>query len=483
MSKEVINYKPPPTLKSFIRNYRPGELFYDWVVGPYGSGKTTGDFFKLIFMAGLQEPNAQGIRKTKATVVRQSYKQLDDTTIDSWNKWFKEPVAGHWELTKRVFHLKFGDVECDVLFRALDTPADVSRVLSLETTFAIIDEFKDIPRDIIEALAARLGRYPANCTNFGMWGASNTGTESNWWYDYLHDEKVVQKITIDNLDAPRDDRITRYYHQPDALGPYVENEEHLPKGYYKNLIAGKTDEWIRQWVRSEWGYDASGKPVVASFNPSIHVSKAPLIYNPNLPLIVGLDPGLGGSAFVFGQEDLQGRLLVLGELVQEGYGAERLIFERLKPYLRRRGFTEDPIIAPDPAANLRSQADEKPIIAVFKRHYTVKFVDMNNRLPERLGAIDFFTGGLTPAGPKLLIDGAECPNLVRALKGGWRFEMSKKEDHLKSPVPEKNNFSHVGDSFGYLCRFFHKQTQKELRYGGRAKWKPPQSWPNHYHFR
>ena len=48
---ETIQYNPPPTIRDFIKDYRPGELFYDWIIGPVGSGKTTGIFFKLAYMA------------------------------------------------------------------------------------------------------------------------------------------------------------------------------------------------------------------------------------------------------------------------------------------------------------------------------------------------------------------------------------------------------------------------------------------------
>jgi hypothetical protein len=44
----LIQYTPPPTLREFIKDYRAGELFYSWIVGPVGSGKTTGIFIKLI---------------------------------------------------------------------------------------------------------------------------------------------------------------------------------------------------------------------------------------------------------------------------------------------------------------------------------------------------------------------------------------------------------------------------------------------------
>jgi hypothetical protein len=115
-------------------------------VGPVGSGKTTGIFMKLIQMASLQEPGPDGIRRTRAVIVRNTLPQLRDTTLSSWNYWFKDGQAGKWSQTDWKFVLRFGDVECEVLFRPLDRPEDISRVLSLEVTFAIIDEFVEIPR-------------------------------------------------------------------------------------------------------------------------------------------------------------------------------------------------------------------------------------------------------------------------------------------------------------------------------------------------
>ena len=80
---EVLNYKPPKTLKAFITDVRPGELFYDWVIGPYGSGKTTASFFKLVYMAKKQAKWADGIRRSRAVIVRNTAPQLKDTTIAS----------------------------------------------------------------------------------------------------------------------------------------------------------------------------------------------------------------------------------------------------------------------------------------------------------------------------------------------------------------------------------------------------------------
>lgn len=512
---QQLLYTPAVTIKEFIKTYRRGELFYNWIIGPVGSGKTSGIFFKLVYMAGLQAPGADGVRRTRAVVIRNTAPQLKDTTLASWNLWFKDGQAGDWKATEKNFTLRFTvgntPVECEVLFRPLDTPDDVARVLSLEVTFVIIDEFVQIPREIVEALSARCGRYPAmkdgGATNFGMWGSSNPDTEDVWWYDYLTNNPHVEFVRagvaedtnvrrmrramlgfdLDKLDDEIERSNITYFVQPSALVPNAENLENLNGGrkFYENLIIGKSAAWVKQFVEAEWGFSIAGTPVVGTFKPEQHVAKGRLNYNPHLPIVVGCDPGLAGSALIFGQQTLDGRLNVLGELVQQGYGAERLIAERLKPYLRFRFPDAEVIIAPDPAANSRSDTDERTIVSVFKKHFNVS-VETNNRLPLRLDAIEHFTTKLLASGPALQIDARHCPTLVRALKGGWRWETKpKKGEELKREV-DGNAYSHPGDGFGYLARYFYKRTEREMRYGagtGNKPFVPPRNFgAKSYHF-
>lgn len=473
-----VKYAPPPTIAEFIADYAPGELFFNWVLGPVGSGKTTGIFFKLAYMASLQAPSPRdGIRRSRAVVVRNTMPQLRDTTITSWNYWFKDGQAGTWKASENKFLLKYDDVECEVLFRPLDTPDDVARVLSLEVTFAIIDEFVQIDKAIIEALSARCGRYPpqidGGATNWGMWGSSNPGNEDSWWHDKLEDEDAMPQNWV-------------YFKQPSGFSPYAENLDNLPgkAGYYTSLADGKSEHWIKQFIEVEWGYSLDGTPVLKTFQPLIHINKRPLIFQPNLPLVAGFDPGLGGSALIFGQMDHNGRLLVLSELVQEGYGTDRLCKERLTPHLRLkypglRDFT----IAPDPAAAGRKDTDEKSSVDTLKKNkFVVKFPngDMNNRLEPRLQAIEYFTTRITPAGPALVLD-PSLKTLIRALTTGWRYRNKKNDE--KGDEPEKNKFSHPADGFGYLCRFFHLTDPRYSSDHAKKRFVPPRTGSGGYHAR
>jgi hypothetical protein len=469
---DTLVYTPPPTIKEFIKDYRPGALFYNWIVGPVGSGKTTGIFFKLVYMAKKQAPGPDGIRRTRAVIVRNTLPQLKDTTLASWFMWFKDGQAGRWEATNYKFILRFDDVECEVLFRPLDTPEDIARVLSLEVTFAILDEFVQIPREIVDALSARCGRYPSakdgGATNWGMWGSSNPDTEDNWWYEHLHDEKVTYRhpgcTGGTPLDAIARPHATTYYHQPGGMTQGAENIENLPgkRDYYVEQAKGKKPAWIKQFVDAEWGFSAAGMPVVSSFQKEWHVAKKELLFNPQLELVIGLDPGLAGMGLVFTQEDVEGRLLVLGEIALQNVGVERMVTQHLKPYLRRRFPGANVVIAPDPAAAQRAVTNERAVTDILKRHFTTK-VETNNRLPMRLDAIDYFAARLTDVGPALMIDPVHCPKLIRALAGGWRYAMDQKRGVPRGSEPEKNEHSHIGDAFGYAARYHHKLDQ---RYGG-----------------
>lgn len=443
-----ITYKPPPTVKAFMAHYKPGELFTDWICGPIGSGKTTGLFFKLVYLAKLQAPSPiDGLRHTRCVIVRNTAPQLADTTIKSFNYWFKDGQAGKWKATSKDFLLRFDDVECEVMFRPLDTPDDVDRVLSLEVTFAIIDEFVQLPQAIVDALAARCGRYPpkidGGATNWGMWGASNPGNEEDWWYPHLEDHGALPEGI-----PPAD---WTYFKQPSGFSPDAENLENLPgnEAYYSSLAKGKAPHWVKQFIEVQWGYSLNGKPVFPMFDPNIHVAKKPLLPNPNLQLVIGYDPGIN-SGLALGQYSDWGQVTVLDELVLEGYSTQRMISDRLKPLLRRKYPGYEVLVVPDPSSSNRAQGTDTSVLRELKKHFAVK-EDSNNQIETRLAPAQYYMMRLTTSGPALQID-PSCKHLIRALAGGYKFTVTK--GAVTKEIPDKNIHSNIADSFTYLLRYF-----------------------------
>lgn len=440
----------------------------------HNSGKTTGIFFKLAYMASLQAKSPiDGVRRSRCVVVRNTAPQLKDTTIKSFDYWFKDGTAGKWYATDKNFVLRYGDVECEVMFRPLDTPDDVARVLSLEVTFAIIDEFVQLPQAIIEALSGRCGRYPpkveGGATNWGMWGASNPGMESDWWYPMLEDPTL---LPVDQS-APTN---WKYFKQPSGfadgsvkygklraenvlnLAPYTDDN-----AYYINLAKGKTAHWIKQFIEVEWGYSMSGKPVFPMFSKELHVAKKTLQPNPRRQLAIGYDPGLSGSAFILSQyDDSVGRVTIYDEIVMEDYATDRAISEKLVPLLRTKYQGFEVIICPDPSSSNRSagQTGSSVMLELYK-HFAVA-EDADNAIEARLQPAQYYMMRLTGEGPALVIDPG-CIRLVRALVSGYKYTLVKTQGDTKRDTPDKNSHSHVADAFTYVLRYFRKGEERAGR--------------------
>lgn len=470
-----INYEPAPTCAAFMQDERP----QSFIVGPVGSGKTTAILFKIVTRAMNQAPSPRdGIRRTRWVIVRNTLQQLMDTTLKSWLQWFPDGQAGKWVSGTKTFWLRFGDVEAEVLFRPLDTPDDVRRVLSLEVTGAILDEFVEIPREIVDAVEGRCGRYPAAIdggpTWWGMWGATNPGNEDNWWYDYLYEPWE------DDFNGAAKETKLGYYQQPSGFSPHAENLDKLPggAGYYKNLSVGKSEAWIKQFIEVQWGYSLRGKPVYPTFNPELHVAKRPLIYNPHLPLIVGFDPGYVWSAAILGQQDSHGRICVLREVIGHQMGAQRFCREKLKPLLALEFPSAQLLIAADPACRSSAQTDERSVAQVIREEMGVPVRPAKtNNIEPRLQAVESFLCRLTDVGPALLID-QSCHTLIRGFKSGYRYDVSQKGEQALSPA--KNEYSHPHDACQYLCMAFQGEQVRDARRRAAATVGFGHSAPNPY---
>lgn len=457
-----VNYTPTPTGRSAIRS----EKKYTFIIGPVGSGKTIACIFKILYHAKRQVPSpTNGIRQTRFVVVRNTNKELQDTTLKSFFQWFPPGIAGEWKATPKTFIFKFDDVHCEIMFRALDTPDDVSSVLSLEITGAMIDEFVEVPREIVDALQSRCGRFPSKkeggCTWRGIWGASNPGVQDSWWYDWLYEEWPEEEGG-----AEAQEKALNFFLQPSGFDPKAENLENLPpyksdsNEYYHELAIGKKPDWVKQFIEVQWGYSQRGKPVYKAFNRELHVAKQPLKFNKHLPLILGFDAGLT-PAMTFMQQDSFGRLLILDELISDNMGAKRFCREKVKPLLARKYQDATILVAADPATKQRAQTDEKTVASILEQELGVRVKGAaSNDLAARLGAVDGFLTMLTEAGPALLIDPG-CKHTIAGFASGYRFAINTKG--VTGDKPDKNNHSHLADAIQYGAMAFVADAAREAR--------------------
>lgn len=435
-----IVYTPVPSTEPFIQS----DHFANFIVGPVGSTKTTAALIKIAYEAKRVKPCRDGIRRSRTVVVRNTRQMLWDTTIPDFLKWYPDGQAGVLMKTESKFILKFDDVQCEVLFRGLDDANDVRRLLSLQLTFGMLDEFREIHPDVYNALTGRLGRYPDKtmngvgaCDDSGkqihkVWGATNPPDADTFWENLLTEPPDNMHVTF----------------QPSGRSPEADWVQHLPDGYYENLCEGKDEDWISVYVDGKFGASLSGKPVFRAFSTDLHVvSSLNVLQGANV--IIGVDAGLSPAA-VIGQVDYSGRAIVHDALISDGMGALRFIREKLKPLIANKYAGMKIAVVIDPAAQQRAQTDERTVMDMFKNEgFSVKPA-RTNAIPARIAAVDQFLTRTVDGKSAFLVSKEGAQPLISALRGRYRYKVNTKGEVDESP--EKSHpWSDVADALQYFC--------------------------------
>lgn len=404
------------------------------------SGKSVGCIMEIARRAQQQRPARDGIRYTRCVVVRNTISQLKDTVLKSFLDWMPNGIAGVWNESRMTFTMKFGDVNCEVLFRALDTPDDVRRLLSLEPTFIYINEMREIPLEIVIACRSRAGRYPSmkegGATWHGVFGDTNPPSADH----YLHQLFEIEK--------PKGWEI---FKQPGGRTPEAENVENLPAGYYENMCDGADDDFIKVHVDAQYGRSKQGMPVYEStWKTSFHTRSALQIIG-GAPVVIGLDAGRTPAASFF-QKDPKGRILLLDELTSTNMGMELFLATKVKPLLAQRYMGHRFLAAADPAVWQKSQLNETSVADIIKAagFYLPKPYDMSNRIGPRLQAVESLLRQQIDGEAMFLVDKERCPQAVAGFEHGYRFK--RKKDGQFEEVPDKSELSHLHDSIQYGCQ-------------------------------
>jgi len=452
----VMEYTPTASVKPFLQSTK----FINLIVGPVGSTKTSAAIMKIAYEAAKVAVSTDGIRRSKCVWIRNTRAMLKDSSIPDFLKWFPEGAAGVYQRTDLNFTLKFDNVECEVMWRGLEDTSDVRRLLSLNLTFGVMDEFREISPDIYNALTGRIGRYPdhtmvphkpewgvdkkgnpiGGCVDdYGkpvdkIWGASNAPDVDSFWENLISDPPDNVSITI----------------QPSGLSPEADWIKYLKDGFYENLAEGKSEDWIDVYIRAQFGKTLAGKPVFKSFNAETHVSKTELVPNAlNGTVWVGIDNGLSPSA-VIGQVDFGGRILVYDAIYSEGMGALRFCREKLKPLLAAKYPGYKIMLIADPACKQRAQTDEKTIVDIYKAEgLTIKTAKTNLLIP-RIAAVDQYLTRTIDGKGAILMCPVGAKSLIQAMRGKYRYKTSTKGE--TADTPEKNHpWSDIADAVQYLC--------------------------------
>jgi hypothetical protein len=448
-----------------LRQFLSSTAFVRGIRGPVGSGKSVGCAAGEVFRRSVQQQKApDGRRKTRWAVIRNTQPELKTTTIKTWLDWFPEQTFGKFNWAPPFTHrILKGDVDMEVIFLALDKAEDVKKLLSLELTGVWINEAREVPKAVIDAATARVGRYPSErdggCSWSGVIMDTNAPDEDHWWPIMAGDVPPPDWMTeaeTRNLVKPHN---WEFFSQPGAMRPVKdkegkvtsyemnperENQKGVKASYYQNMITGKAPNWINVYVCNQYGALSDGKPVYPLFDRALHVASDALLPVPGIKICVGLDFGLTPSA-VFGQ-NLRGRWLILREVVAVDMGTVRFA------ELLRRVMAELPgefMVFGDPAGDQRAQTDEDTPFRILKRAGIHAREAPSNDIALRIEAVNAPLTRLVDKHSGLLID-PRCTNLIKGFEGGYHYRRMQVSGERYEDTPNKNRFSHPHDALQYM---------------------------------
>lgn len=432
-----VSYVASKTMTQF----HDSDAFVRCIMGPIGSGKSVASIMEMMIKSCEQAPAEDGVRRTRWAVIRNTYRELADTTMQSFFDWFPKET-GFW----RAMDMKFTflqtlpdgtSIEAEFLFRALDKPDDIKKLLSLELTGGWVNEAREAPKAVIDMLIGRLGRYPnkrdGGPTWFGLIMDTNNPDSDHWMYKLFEEDKPENHAV---------------FHQPSGTSPEAENLENLPDGYYINMQSGKDQEWINVYVHGLYGFVQNGKPIYPEYHDDVHHTDEPLIINKDLTVYVGIDFGLTPAA-LFCQKNAAGRWLIFDELCTFDMGAMsfgRLLKEKvLRDY---QGF--DIEFYGDPAGEGRAQSDETTPFQMLAANginawpaYTNDYTIRRESIAAALMRMDF-------TGKPGLVIGPKAKLFRKGMAGGYKYKRMQVSGEDKfQDKPDKGRYSHVCEAGQY----------------------------------
>lgn len=459
---ELLNaWEPPgPVTEAFALDFT--SMLFKAIMGPVGGGKTTTCIFASQAFSASMPTCLDGVVRSKGVVTRDSFRNLEKTTLASWFTWFPKDHPS-WDFSggndrPAVHTLRFrlpGErvLESITEFVGIGDKRVEDILRGWEGSWAWMNEADLMSRDVLDYLTQRVRRYPSK--RFLPVGVDPPGQVmadfnapdiDNW----LHGSDQHERPGLIEGRPPG----WTFYPQPGGLDPGAENLKNLPRDYYARMMEGKQDWWIRRFIHNKWGYSRFGTPVYPEFNETIHVAKQKLDPLPGLPIGIGTDAGMTPAA-VIGQQMPNGQIRVLDELVPGHNCGPARFSELLVALLVERYRNHDIRLAVgDPSAQFGADTEAgelawldivgkaigRPVLPCFTNEPSLRFEGVRLRLTTMID-------GRLPG----LIVSPHCKKLVQGFAYGYRFENQRKDPNAPfKERAEKNDFSHPHDALQYL---------------------------------
>lgn len=440
------HYSPLPTIRAF--HECPAQI--RCIVGPVGSGKTTGATWECVRFIPEFMFRQYGIKKTRGVIVRNTYDELIDTTQKTVFDWFPPGEAGDYQSQRKVYNVLFQDgIEAEILFRSCDRKEDVKKFKSLEITWYWIDESIEVADEIKRMLKNRIGRYPA----LKDYPRLKDGQPTPRWGVETTNPPDVTHPTYSNFawTAPPPGPIPEGKPLLGHVGfwqPPRENERWLRPNYYQDLRNDYADypDWVDMYIDGKPGIIAKGKLVYNNFKRTIHQAQDRLIWDKQ-PLYRGWDDSGNIPAAVVCMMPTPGSVHVLKEYCSDKMNikdfAQHVIADcnATFPNAEYRGDWDDPAGWNEYSTKDGGFTSNAKII---KEATGINLLPSEQNLFARINAVESQLGKIDG----MLIDPG-CVRLLNGFLGGYCYPEVGISGVYRDK-PDKNRFSHVHDALQYV---------------------------------
>lgn len=484
----IHQFLPPgPVAAAYIQAEGP----FNFIRGPWGSGKTVATVFKIARHAGNLFPVCRdGVVHVRCAAIRDTYREMAKTALSSWHQFFPkrgpftapEPDAYSGGQDRPVKHI----LEWDVVRRWPDGPRKT--LVRLEMEFGAIgnenldsffkgyeismgwlNECDLVHEDAPGRLYGRTARFPPRA-EIAEWEAERLGFET----DEETGQQIIRlpRIIMGDFNPPDESNWTfkreieepekwpgyKFFAQPSGLSPQAENRRGKTRADYEEEergFGGPKAADARRNVHGEYAAKKVGTVVYSSF--ALHKHRADTKLEPvrSLPFYMGFDAG-GRPACAIGQFMPTGQFRALREIISDPdiitgprRHSEAVMEVLLRDFagMRCGGAWGDPS-AWDGADKQRGELAHMETVSLALQ--IPIYPTETNDFKSRFEAVDFYLNGDIDANtPRSLW----CPSLKYTIRGFVsQYHLTKNSSLGKTDSNEidKNEYSHIQDAWQYL---------------------------------
>lgn len=498
---DIYRYKPPgPVAARYIESEGP----FDFIMGPWGSGKTVATVFKIVrHSANLFPVCRDGVIHVRTAAIRDTYREMAKTALSSWHDFFpktgpftaKEKGAYSGGIDRPVKHilewetrrywpgkngswdLKLTPVRLEMEFGAIGNENLDSFFKGYEISMGWLNECDLVHEDAPGRLYGRTARYPPRMEVM-EWEGERLGWETD--PDTGHQVIKMPRLVMGDYNPPDEVNWTykrhidepeewpgyNFFQQPSGLSAQAENRQGKSRSQYEEeeqAFGGPDNAESRRNVHGQYAAKNTGTVIFSGFNVLKNRADAPLTIVPELPFMLGMDAG-GRPAAGIGQEMPNGQFRMQREIVSlpdvvtgPQRFAENVLAVLLRDYrgMRCAGAWADP----SSWYGADKERGELAWVEIVSSALQIPIMPTaSNDLGSRFEAVDWYLKDIDANTPRLLVDPG-CKYTIRGFVSQYQLTKHASAARTDSLEVEKNQYSHIMEAWQYLL-FGYRGPQK-----------------------